>query len=320
MNSFLIVQWRIILKLIFLVENFLLTISLLVIGMLLKRLPIFPDNTSQTLNLFVIYVSLPALVLLKVPELTFSYEILVAAITPWGLLIFSAGLIVIAAKIFNWNRDVLAALLLIVPLGNTSFLGIPMVQSFFGEQAVPYALIYDQLGSFLALAVYGSLILALFSQKKDKVTIKSVLVKIITFPPFISLVIALMLANMSLSQSYFDFLSPIASTLVPVVMIAVGFQLNLRLEPGQLQPFIIGLSVKMLIAPALIFWLFFMFGLNGMIYKVTVFEAAMPPMISAGALAIMVNLAPKLTAAMIAYGIVFSFVTLPILFYTLSLI
>jgi len=302
------------------VENFILTISLLAVGMLLKRVQIFPENTSQTLNLFVIYVSLPALVLMKVPELQFSQEVLVVAIVPWVLLVFSAGLIIIAAKIFYWSRDILAALLLIVPLGNTSFLGIPMVQSFFGEQAVPYALIYDQLGSFLALAVYGSLILALFSQAQNKVTIKSVLMKIITFPPFISLVIALMLSYTSLPQAYFDFLSPLAATLVPVVMIAVGFQLNLKLESGQLQPFIIGLSVKMLIAPALIFLLFLLFDLDGMIYKVTIFEAAMPPMISAGALAIMVNLAPKLTAAMIAYGIVFSFVTLPILFYTLSII
>ncbi|MBL4658940.1 MAG: AEC family transporter [Alcanivoracaceae bacterium] len=301
-------------------ENFILTISLLAIGMLLKRVQIFPKNTSQTLNLFVIYVSLPALVLMKVPELKFSQEVLIVAIVPWILLIFSAGIIIIAAKIFNWSRDILAALLLIVPLGNTSFLGIPMVQSFFGEQAVPYALIYDQLGSFLALAVYGSLILALFSQEKNKVTIKSVLMKIITFPPFISLIFALMFSYITLPQSYFDFLSPLAATLVPVVMIAVGFQLNLKLESGQLQPFIIGLSVKMLIAPALIFLLFLLFGLDGMIYRVTVFEAAMPPMISAGALAIMVNLAPKLTAAMIAYGIVFSFVTLPILFYILNII
>ena len=301
-------------------ENFILTISLLAIGMLLKRVQIFPENTSQTLNLFVIYVSLPALVLMKVPELKFSQEVLVVAIVPWILLVFSAGLIIIAAKVFNWSRDILAALLLIVPLGNTSFLGIPMVQSFFGEQAVPYALIYDQLGSFLALAIYGSLILALFSQEQNKVTIKSVLMKIITFPPFISLVIALMLSYTSLPQAYFNFLSPMAATLVPVVMIAVGFQLNLKLEAGQLQPFIVGLSVKMLIAPALIFLLFLLFDLDGMIYRVTIFEAAMPPMISAGALAIMVNLAPKLTAAMIAYGIVFSFVTLPILFYTLSFI
>ena len=301
-------------------ENFILTISLLAIGMLLKRVQIFPENTSQTLNLFVIYVSLPALVLMKVPELKFSQEVLVVAIVPWILLVFSAGLIIIAAKVFNWSRDILAALLLIVPLGNTSFLGIPMVQSFFGEQAVPYALIYDQLGSFLALAIYGSLILALFSQEQNKVTIKSVLMKIIIFPPFISLVIALMLSYTSLPQAYFNFLSPMAATLVPVVMIAVGFQLNLKLEAGQLQPFIVGLSVKMLIAPALIFLLFLLFDLDGMIYRVTIFEAAMPPMISAGALAIMVNLAPKLTAAMIAYGIVFSFVTLPILFYTLSFI
>ncbi|MBL4772196.1 MAG: AEC family transporter [Alcanivoracaceae bacterium] len=301
-------------------ENFLLTISLLAIGMLLKRIPVFPENTSHTLNLFVIYVSLPALVLLKVPELKFSQDLLVTAIIPWLMLVFSAVLIIIASRFFNWSKDVLAALLLIVPLGNTSFLGIPMVQSFFGEHAVPYALMYDQLGSFLALAVYGSFILAIFGQKNKKLTVQSVFKKISTFPPFISLVIALLLCFIDLPPSYFNFFEPLASTLVPVVMIAVGFQLSLKLSLHQLNPFIVGLSIKMIIAPVFVLLIFFMLGFNGLIYKVTVFEAAMPPMISAGALAIMANFSPKLTSAMIAYGIIFSFVTLPAFYYILNII
>ncbi len=136
-------------------ENFILTTAYLVIGMVLKRAPKFPGGTAQVLNLFVIYVSLPALILLKVPELVFSKELLVPVVMPWLMLGFSAGLILALSKITGWERAIVGVLLLLVPLGNTSFLGIPMVQAFFGGEGIPYAVFYDQFGSFLALATYG---------------------------------------------------------------------------------------------------------------------------------------------------------------------
>ena len=299
-------------------ENFILTVSLLIIGVLLKQAKVFPASTSESLNLFVIYVSLPALVLLKVPELQFSFDLLAPVIVPWAVLLFSAALVLLFAKQLHWSREVTGALLLIVPLGNTSFLGIPMVRAFFGDAAIPYALMYDQLGSFLALAIYGSLILAIYSQDNHKLSINHVLYKVVTFPPFISLVIALILGGFNLPQAYFNLLSPLASTLVPVVMIAVGFQLHLKLRPDQLSPFLIGLCIKMIIAPFVVLLVFFGLGFHSFVYQITVFEAAMPPMISAGALAIIAKLSPRLTAAMMAYGIILSFVTLPIWFWLLS--
>jgi len=299
-------------------ENFILTISLLVIGIVLRRMKDFPENSSHTLNMFVIYVSLPALVLIKVPELKFSFGLLATAIMPWVMLIISAGLVLFFSKILNWTREITGALMLIVPLGNTSFLGLPMVRAYFGDSAIPFALMYDQLGSFLALAIYGSLVIAIYAKTQQKLTVGSVLMKVLVFPPFISLIIALALYTTELPAMYFNVLTPIAETLVPVVMIAVGFQLSLKLELDKLKPFLVGLSIKMIIAPALALLIFMLLGLKGMVYQVTVFEVAMPPMISAGALAIIANLSPKLTAAMVAYGIMLSFVTLPLIYYIVN--
>jgi len=53
---------------------------------------------------------------------------------------------------------------------------------------------------------------------------------------------------------------------------------------------------------------------------VTIFESAMPPMITAGAVAIMAGLAPRLSAAMVGYGILFAFVSLPIVYQLLQLL
>jgi predicted permease len=69
-------------------ENLIIIFALLLLGMTLSKLKIFPDNASQILNLFIIYISLPALILLQVPRLTFSKELLVPALIPWVMLFF----------------------------------------------------------------------------------------------------------------------------------------------------------------------------------------------------------------------------------------
>jgi predicted permease len=295
-------------------ENFIITITFLIIGMALKRIPDFSDETGNVLNLFVIYVSLPALVLLKIPELAFSKNLLVPAFMPWGMLFFSCALVLIISRLFKWERATTGCLLLLIPLGNTSFLGIPMVKAFFGENAISYALLYDQLGSFLALATYGSLILALYGTEGDKPTVRGVVKKVITFPPFIALILAFILKAFPYPPIAVSLLEILASTLVPLVMIAVGFQLTLRLSREVTSQLFIGLSIKLVAAPVAALSLCKILGLEGKAVQVSIFEAGMPPMVSAGALAILANLSPALTAALVGIGIVLSFATLPVLY------
>ncbi len=294
-------------------ENFVITITCLLIGILLRRLPQFPPETGRVLNLYVIYVSLPPLVLLKVGSLSFSPDLLVPAVTPWIMLALSALAVILAARAAGWKREVTGALLLLVPMGNTSFLGIPMVSAFFGEEAVSYAVLYDQLGSFLCLATYGSFILALYGRGSVKPALREVFIKVITFPPFIALMFALLLRSVvypSVLRTLFESLS---STLVPVVMIAVGFQLTFRLERAAMAPLGFGLFIKLVAAPLLALILCRTFGLDSPAAKISVFEAGMPPMVSAGALAIIAGLAPPLSAALVGLGILLSFLTIPLL-------
>ena len=295
-------------------ENFVITITFLLLGMALKRIPDFSDETGNVLNLFVIYISLPALVLLKIPELIFSKNLLVPALMPWGALLFSCALILLLSRLLKWDRATTGCLLLLIPLGNTSFLGIPMVKAFFGENAISYALLYDQLGSFLALATYGSLILALYGTGESKPTIAGVVKKVISFPPFIALVLAFILKAFPYPPVAVSLLEILASTLVPLVMIAVGFQLTLRLSRKVTSQLCIGLSIKLIAAPVAALFFCKIAGLEGEAVQVSIFETGMPPMVSAGALAILANLSPALTAALVGIGIVLSFATLPVLY------
>lgn len=301
-------------------ENFLGILIYLFIGLILKRIPQFSRETGNVLNLFVIYVSLPALVLNKIAGLQFTIDLILPVIAAYIVLFLAAALVLYTSKLFKWTREITGSLLLLVPLGNTSFFGLPMVQSFFGSSGMPYAILYDQIGSFLSLAVYGTIVLAFYAEGMPQPDTKTILKKIITFPPFIAVVAALLLKFIDYPVMMVNILSVLEGTLVPLVMVAIGFQLSFKLEQKYALPFTAGVLLKLVIIPAILIGVSLLIGLKGEAVKVSIFEAAMPPMVSAGALAIIGRLAPKLSAALVGFGLILSFATLPLLHYLLNIL
>lgn len=299
-------------------DNFLLILMYLCIGVLARRIPKFTDDTPVVLNAFVLYIALPALILQKIPALQFSTALLIPAVVPWILLLIVVATVLLLSKLFGWSRDITAALLIVLPLGNTSFLGFPMIEAFFGGDHLPYALIYDQVGSFVALATYSTILAAAYSPSAEKATFKTISLKILTFPPFLALMLALLLRNVSYPPLFQALVDNLAQTLVPLIMVAVGFTLRFSLGEDRLSPLLSGIAIKLLLMPILVYAGCYALGLEGKAVTVSVFEAAMPPMISAGAIAIMAGLAPRMVANLVGFGLLLSFLTLPIWYWVLS--
>ena len=299
-------------------ENFYLILIYLIIGALLRRLPAMPDNAATVLNIYVLYVALPALILKSLPGITLSSNLLIPAITPWLLLITMVGVILALGRVLNWRREEVGALLVIVPLGNTAFLGFPMIDALFGAEAMPYALVYDQLGSFIALATYATIVAAFYSPTMNAPTRRAVLLKILTFPSFVALIVALSIRNLSLPPLANTLIDTLAGTLVPVVMIAVGYQLSFRFTRREISPLVGGLTLKLAAMPLLTWIGWTLAGQQGMAVNISVFQAAMPSMISAGAVAIMAGLAPRLVSGVVGLGILISLCTLPLLAWLLQ--
>src|SRR5690606_38301007 len=106
-------------------------------------------------------------------------------------------------------------------------------------------------------------------------------------------------------------LGQLASVMLMLVMLAVGMTIQLRLPRDELGPLALGLSLKLVLLPALALGLALGFGLQGDMRQVAVLESAMPTMVTAAALAISHGLAPRLAAALVGYGIVLAMATLP---------
>ncbi|WP_027671484.1 AEC family transporter [Rheinheimera baltica] len=293
-------------------DNFILVLAYLCIGVLLRRLPAMPENSGIALNMYVLYVALPALILKNVPQLQFSAELLIPAITPWFLLLAVVATVLLLSKLLQWSREVTGALLIVLPLGNTSFLGFPMTEALFGATAMPYAVVYDQVGSFIALATYVTIIAALYSPTAAKPTAKGITLKIITFPSFIALALGLLLRGNDYPPLATQLIDNLAATLVPVVMIAAGFALTVKFSKAEILPLVSALGIKLVLMPALAALLWLGLGYSGTAVNISIFQAAMPPMISAGAIAIMAGLAPRLVSGIIGLGILTGLLTLPL--------
>lgn len=291
-------------------EQFAFIIVLLAIGILLQKSDA-PADFAKSLNFFVIYVSLPATVLVQVPKIQFDFSALGVILMPWLLLPFVIAIVILMTR--NHPPHTRAALLLVMPLGNTSFVGIPIVHTLLGEEAIPYVLMYDQFGTFLILSLYGAAVIARY--ETGMFHKRLILKKLLFFPPFIFLVFALLVGEMPLGiQPYLQLLS---STLVPLALVSVGYSMKFGGEVDY-GLFTQSLVLKLLIMPLVAFGILFVMGTEPLALKTAVLESGMPSMITAGALAIAAGFAPALSAALVGYGIIIALVTLPIIAYLLE--
>ena len=277
-------------------DALLFVLLMLALGYGCARLRLLPESSADVLNQFALYLCLPAAVLRFVPKLQFNADIVIVALVPWLVLALSVALVLPLARLLKLRDEERAVLLLCVPLGNTSFLGYPLTEALCGRDALPYAVIYDQFGSFLILTTWGLWTLARYGGDASP-TPMMMLRKVLRFPPFLALLLALTLMPSEPPTWTANALAKLSDTLLPIAVLAVGLSLKLRLPRDELTPLGLGLTLKLAVLPAAVFALMALRDDTTPAASVTVLETAMPPMITAGALAISHRLAPTLAAA-----------------------
>ncbi len=298
-------------------ENLLLVVVCLVVGVVARRSGRFPDATPTVMNRLVIDVALPALTLSAIHGVDFSKrapaQLAIALLMPWVFLLVAVVVLVPLGRAAGWSREVIACLLLTAGLSNTSFVGFPLVEALFGKEGMSMAVWVDQ-GQFLVLASAGVLTAA-YGAGAGKPSVASMTRKLISFPPFIAFVLALALHRIAFPAALDSLLEKLALLVVPLALISVGWQLRfdssaLSAEAGKLLP---GLGVRLLLTPAVVAVLLLrVLDQSGLATQVTIAEAAMAPMITGALLAIESGLAPRLASLMVGLGVPLSLLTVPV--------
>ena len=294
-------------------SNLILLFVCLIIGIVLKKSKIIPDNFHTSLNAFVINISLSAFSLYYISKIELNssviYPVLVVWIGIFAAILFFAGL----GKIFGWKSSLIGALILCAGFGNTSFVGIPLIQAMYGEEGLKTVMLVDQPG-FVALSTVGILVANFYSGSKD--SLLKHLSKILKFPPFIAFVIALLLNIFSIEipKDFDEVLMKLGATTVPLALVSVGSQMQWKkIEKKEGFHLFIGLLFKLVLLPLLILVIYkYIFHQSGDVIDICILEAAMAPMITAAIIASAHDLEPKFCNLMVAVGIPLSILTVGI--------
>jgi len=289
----------------------LLLAASLLIGVLLQRVKTIPQNAHLTLNRYVIYVALPALVLIHVPQISVGVDVIFPVATAWIVFLTAVPVVLFIGRRSGWSRQTTGSLILTAGLGNTAFLGYPVVEALYGGDGLQVAILVDQPGNFVVTSTLGIIVAGIFSSEGQRK--RDIARSVLGFPPFIVFLGALILnlTGVETSGVVRDVLEKFAATLTPVALISIGLQLKFTGMADQIRPLVFGLFYKMLAAPALIFVLYFLiFGREGLMIQVSVIMAAMPPMITASIIAASYGLNARLAALMAGVGVPVAAITL----------
>ena len=288
-------------------------------GILLRLLGRLPEGSNRIMAGVVIQFCVPPVAFLAARTMPLTAEVFLPGSMAW--ILFAGGFLFfgLAARLLGLSRQTFGCLMLAGGMSNTIFIGLPMIEAFYGPKLAYVAFLCDNPGTSIVLAVPGVLLASHLSSqgegrsKGGRDAIVSALKRMLLFPPFQALMLGLLLRPVALPDWVILGLTRIGATLVPLSLLTVGFGLSLRLPGAKAKPLAVGLIYKLVLAPALI-WLVAArgFGNTGLVAQVTVLEAAMPPMVLGAILATDSGLDPDLAALMVGIGTALSFLTLPL--------
>ena len=283
----------------------------LILGVLVARFAKPPAGIVAGINWWVINVALPALVLDLIPKVKFDPQLwfpVAAMVLTFGgaWLLFS-----LLGPRLGWSRQRTGALILVCGLGNTSFMGYPLMQALHGQQGLALAVVADQLGTFPLLASAGIVVASIYAGHKPEPAL--ILRRIVTFPAFVALIVGIVAGAFGGWPALLDgVFSPIGVTLTPLALFSVGLQFKFRPDDRQLGAVSWGLVWKLLLAPLLCWAMGVATGVGGLVLTIGVLQAAMAPMVSAAILADEYDLEPALANTVLGAGIVLSLLTIPL--------
>ena len=291
--------------------NFSLLVVCFALGIVLRRVGRLPESAPATLNAVIINLALPALILLHLHQIVITPALAWAVMGAWLMFGFAAAFFWLAARALGLARETTGALILTAGLANTSFVGLPMIEAFFGRHGTGLGLVIDQLGSYLILATLGILVASLSSGTAFDV--RKVVRRIVTFPPLIAILAAVALRSFDYPDTLITLLARMGDLVAPLALLSVGCQLRLADLAGNRRTLALGLAFKLVLAPLALTALFCgLLELGGDGTHIMLFEAAMPPMIGAAIVAMEHKLDPPLATLMVGIGIPAAFLTLPL--------
>lgn len=284
--------------------NFLLIAICLIAGWLMRRTGVLGENAHISINGWILYIALPAVALQYIPSITWNSDVILPLVMPFAVFAGAWIFVLMISRRFSLDAGTRAALILTAGLGNTSFIGFPLTQAYLGNDGLRIAVMCDQM-TFIVLSTFGTLT-ALHASGSGTISTSLLVKRTAFFPPFVGFVAAVALPPFVDLSPLTPLFEKLSITLAPLALFSVGLQFRFSGWKNETRLLTYGLAYKMFAAPLLILIIAVTARLEGIAAQASVFEASMPPMITAAILASEYRLNPQLANAIVSLGILLS--------------
>lgn len=210
-------------------------------------------------------------------------------------------------------RPVVGTMIICAAFGNVMYLGLPVITEMLGTQYGYVAVLYDLLASTPILLTIGVFIAARYGSGKAAPFAAS-LKRVVLLPPLwgVAAGIAVRLGEVAVPQVVLDTAVLMGQAVVPIMIFTVGLALDFR-DVKRLLVAAPALAIKLVLAPALAWWIGSRLGLTAGVLKAATIEGAMPVMVLALVIADEFDLDVPLAAACITVSTVALFFTMPVM-------
>ncbi|WP_018154751.1 MULTISPECIES: AEC family transporter [Methanothermococcus] len=299
-------------------EIMIIIVLLILTGYLSKYFGILKESDRLTLNNIVVHIAMPSTIFLTIMKNVSPADLPQFLKLP--VLIFLTFVICgfigyLIGRLLKLNKESLGGLILVCALGNTGFLGYPVIYGFYGTEGLTRAIFCD-IGSVFASLLFGTYVGLKFGNENSN---NSIIYELLKFPPLITGILSIVLVFFGFNVDSFPgfiikTLGYLSNATIPLIMLSLGLSLSPKSARFGAIYGVIASMVRMGIAPLLVFALSTIFLIDGLEKNVLILESAMPSAMMSLVFAVMYELDVKLVASACFITTVVSLFILPLIY------
>jgi len=300
------------------VESILSIVLIIVIGYSCTARGWFDEKNGKVFSRIITGLALPAYMIFSLMN-TFNKELLLH-LAP-GLVVPFASIIVcfivgyVVSKLFHIAPNRQGTFRSMFSLSNSVFIGLPVNLALFGEESMPFVLLYYIANTtiFWTLGVNGISNDGMSGQ--GKVPIAQVLKKIFS-PPLLGFIVAILfiILNVTLPHFILDTCKYLGNLTTPLSMLFIGIAMyGVKLKDVKLSKDMVAIILgRFMIAPLIVIGITYALPLPLLMKKVFVIQSALPVMTLTAVIAKSYQADAEYAAVMTTVTTVASLITIPV--------
>jgi len=297
---------------------------LVMVGFVLARRGWFSPETKAMLPRLVTVVTLPPYLFLNIVK-TFDSDqlhlLFSGSLIPALSMLLTFGLSNLAARLMKVRRERVGLMTVGATTSNTIFIGIPVNISLFGEEALPFVLLYFFANTTFFWTV-GNYCLSLGGERAPEKILSPATFKRLFSPPLLGFAAGVLMVMAGFTPPPFlaDALGYLGSLTTPLAILFIGITLagvslkNLRPD-RDVAAVLLG---RFVLSPLTIIILVSLFPLPPLMAKVFIIQASLPVVSSAVLLAGYYRSDPEYASVVVSLSTVMSLLTIPLFMAVIS--